>query len=93
MRRGKVKLKLKTLPALQALSNCCLKVTGNPLHKKVKGLIVNFYLKFSCSFRKTFCLSLSFVFNNNTVFCLLSQICNPTRVMMFSENNFRYDLE
>ena len=75
MQREKVKLKLKTLPALSwALSNSCLNVTGNPLHKKVKGLIVNFYLKFSCSFRKTFCLSLIFVFNNNIVFCLLSQI-------------------
>ena len=49
--------------------------------------------KFSCSFRKTFRLSLIFDFNNNIVFCFLSQICNLARVMTFSKNNFRYDLE
>ena len=79
--------------SLKALSNWCLNITENPLHKKVKGLIVNFYLKFTCSFRKTFCLSLTFVLNDNIVFCFLSQICNVARVMTFSENNFQYDLE
>ena len=46
----------------------CLNVTGNPLHKRIKGVMVNFYFKFSCSFRKGFCLSLIFVFKNNIVF-------------------------
>ena len=81
-------LKLKTLTALQTLSNLYLNVTENPL-KKSEGVIVNFYLRFSCLFRKAFCL---FVLNSYIAFCLLSHICNLPRIMTFSKSNFRYDL-